>query len=182
MVWESRERIEFRQLFETQADALFRYLYRLARNRHDAEDLLQETFVQLWRKRGQFRGEGSFAGYVRRIAYRTFLNARSRLARRNGAVSLDSSPEPLDSERGPAEAASRDDLEQFVLARVRQAVNALPDSLREPFVLFRFEGLRLKEVAAVLGITTKAAENRVARALHSVAAQVDDLRTEYGGR
>ena len=53
----------------------------LTGNRHDAEDLLQDTFARLWRKRDQFRGDGSLEGYVRRISYRVFLNARSRLSR-----------------------------------------------------------------------------------------------------
>jgi RNA polymerase sigma-70 factor (ECF subfamily) len=182
MARDSGERSEFRQLFETHADGVYRYLYRLARNRHDAEDLLQETFVRLWRKRGQFRGDGSFAGYVRRIAYRTYLNARARLARGNGSVPIRAAQEPPDDRNGPAEQAGRADLERFLLMRVREAVDALPDSLREPFVLFRYEGLMLKEIASILGISTKAVENRVARALKRVAGKVAHLRTEWRGR
>jgi len=182
MARQSGERGEFHRLFDTHADGVFRYLYRLARNRHDAEDLLQETFVRLWRKRGQFRGDGCLAGYVHRVAYRTFLNARARLAKRNGSLPIDRCPEPADGSRGPAERASRADFEHFLLARVRDAVDELPDSLREPFVMFRYEGLPLKEIGAILGISTKATENRVARALRRVADRVADLKAEYGNR
>jgi len=176
------ERGEFRRLFDTHADGVFRYLYRLARNRHDAEDLLQETFVRLWKKRGQFRGDGSFAGYAHRVAYRTFLNARARLAKRNGSLPLEGCAEPADQGRGPADRASRADSEEFLLARVRRAVDDLPDSLREPFVMFRYEGLPLKEIGAILDISTKAAEHRVARALRHVAARVEDVGAEYKER
>jgi RNA polymerase sigma factor (sigma-70 family) len=178
---ERGERCEFRQLFETNADSVFRFLFRLARNRHDAEDLLQETFVRLWRKREQFRGDGSFAGYARRVAFRTYLNARPRLARRSESVPIESCGEPPCTRGGPAEQASRADVAGFLLARVRAAIDALPDSLREPIILFRIEGLKVKEIAEMLGITPKAAEHRVARALHQVSAQVQDVRTEYQG-
>ena len=182
MTRERGERGAFRQLFETHADGVFRYLYRLARDRQDAEDLLQETFVRLWRKRSQFRGEGSFAGYAKRVAFRVYLNARPRLVRKNGSVPLESCGEPPCPHGGPADRASRTDLQQFLLSRVRTAIDTLPDSLREPLVLFRFEGLKVKEIAQLLDITPKAAEHRIARGLKQVAAQVQDIRTEYQSR
>ncbi|MEM8886139.1 MAG: RNA polymerase sigma factor [Planctomycetota bacterium] len=182
MLRERGEPSDFRRLFETHADGVFRYLYRLARDRHDAEDLLQETFVRLWRKRDQFRAEGSFAAYARRVAYRTFLNARPGLARRNGSLPIESCAEPADPRVGPEDRACRQDLERYLLDHVRRAIDALPDSLREPLVLFRYEGLPLKEIAAILDITPKAAEHRVSRALRRVAAAVEGLRTEYRSR
>ena len=81
-------RIEFREAFESHRDAVYRLLVRLARNPHDAEDLLQETYLTFWRKRAQYRGDGSLAGYLKRIAYRTFLNARSRIAARRPPLPL----------------------------------------------------------------------------------------------
>lgn len=169
---------EFRRLFEEHRDVVFRFLYRLAGNRQDAEDLAQDTFVRLWRKRDQFRGDGSVEGYLRRIAYRTFLNARARLSRPRGPHMQEI--EPVDGTPDPSESASRSELKSFLLAHVRRAVEELPSSWREPFVLFRYEGLKLREIADTLGITPKAAEIRVARALERVAARLRDLRAEYG--
>lgn len=159
----------FRVLFEMHRDTVFRLLYRLAGDRHDAEDLLQETFARLWRKRAQFRGDGSLEGYLRKIAYRVYLNARPRLQRGRATRPLD--PETLDGGDGPAErAALREDV-----ARVRRVVDELPDSWREPFVLYRYEGLRCREVAEVLGITAKAVEIRVTRALKQVSKRLKEL-------
>ena len=56
----------------------------------------------------------------------------------------------------------------------------LPDSWREPFVLFRYEGMKLKEIADTLGITPKAAEIRVARALERVSGRLRELKAKYG--
>jgi RNA polymerase sigma-70 factor (ECF subfamily) len=173
------DRDDFRGLFEAHREVVFRFLYRLAGNRHDAEDLTQDTFVRLWRKRDQFRGDGSLEGYVRRIAYRTFLNARPRLGRGARAQDVEDL-EPVDRNGDPSESASRAELKRFLLAHIRRAVDELPPSWREPFVLFRYEGLRLKEIAETLGITPKAAEIRVARALERVAARLRELKAEYG--
>jgi RNA polymerase sigma-70 factor (ECF subfamily) len=169
---------EFRRLFEEHRDSVFRFLYRLAGNRHDAEDLAQDTFVRLWRKRAQFRGDGSVEGYLRRIAYRTFLNARARLSRPRGPQVEEI--QPVDGNPDPSESASRAELKGFLLSHVRRAVDELPPAWREPFVLFRYEGLKLREIADALGITPKAAEIRVARALERVAGRLRELRAKYG--
>ncbi len=173
-----RDAADFRRLFEEHRNTVFRFLYRLAGDRHDAEDLVQDTFVRLWRKRDQFRGDGSMEGYLRRIAYRTFLNARARLSRPR--VPNVEEHEPVDGNPDPSESASRSELKSFLLAHVRRAVDELPSSWREPFVLFRYEGLKLKEIAETLGITPKAAEIRVARALGRVATTLRELRAKYG--
>jgi RNA polymerase sigma-70 factor (ECF subfamily) len=169
----------FRRLFESQRDLVFRVLYRLARNADDAEDLLQDTFATLWRKRDQFRGEGSIEGYVRKIAYRTYLNARPRLQRARGVAVLDeatASAAPSPETR----VASRLD-QGALLDRVRRAVDTLPDDWREPFILFRYEGMSCREVAETMDLTPKAVEIRVARALRDVSRRVGGAEASGNG-
>lgn len=169
------DRDNFRRLFDERREDVFRFLWRLAGNAHDAEDLLQETFARLWRKRAQFRGDGSLDGYLRRIAYRTFLNARPGLRRARAPLSLDAEPE--DGGESPADAAARGDL----LREVRAAVDALPDGWREPFVLFRYEGMSQAEVADAMGLTPKAVEMRLRAAVRALAARVGEHQAERGG-
>ena len=161
-------------------EPVYRLLYRLARDPHDAEDLLQETFSRLWQKRRQFRGDGCVGGYIRQIAYRTYLNARPRLARGRDSSAL---PDEVHDAATPcACAVERADLEHFLLGRVQQEVERLPESWREAFVLYRYEGLSCREVAAMMDITTKAVEMRVAKALKRIAGRLADLRQEYSVR
>src|SRR5262245_50452853 len=172
------DREGFRGLFEAHKDTVYRLLCRLSRDSHHAEDLLQETFVIVWRKRDQFRGDGSLQGWLRRIAYRTYLNARPRLERARVEAGLE--VEPLARGLGPDDAAQRLDRDA-ALATVRRAVDSLPEGWREPFVLFRYEGMSCAEVAEVLELTLKAVELRLARALRAVAEQVRAANEMPGG-
>lgn len=160
----------FRQLFDCQAPAVHRFLVRLTRDAHAAEDLLQETFATLWRKRAQFRGDGSLEGYLRQIAYRTWLNARATLRRARAVAPLD--VDPSSSAETAAEGVARDLDRRAALASVRRAVDALPEGWREPFVLFRYEGLSCAEIAEAMALTPKAVELRLARAMKEVVSRV----------
>ena len=160
----------FRQLFDRQAPAVHRFLVRLTRDAHAAEDLLQETFATLWRKRAQFRGDGSLEGYLRQIAYRTWLNARATLRRARAVAPLD--VDPSSSAETAAEGVARDLDRREALASVRRAVDALPEGWREPFVLFRYEGLSCTEIAEAMALSPKAVELRLARAMKEVVSRV----------
>ena len=160
----------FRRLFDSLAPAVHRFLVRLTRDAHAAEELLQETFTTLWRKRAQFRGDGSVEGYLRQIAYRTWLNARVRLKRARTVSPLD--VEPSSPSETAADGVARDLDRRDALAAVRRAVDALPEGWREPFVLFRYEGLTCAEIAEAMDLSPKAVELRLARAMKEVVSRV----------
>ncbi len=132
------DRAEFRAMFNEHRDPVYRFLWRLTRDPHEAEDLTQETFVMFWRKQEQFRGEGSLQGYLRRIGYRLFLNSRSRLSASRPTLSLSQAPEAS----GPGDEAEvdRNESREFLVSRVLAALDSVPDRAREAFLLFRFAG------------------------------------------
>jgi len=156
------KRSEFRELFESHREPIYRLLWRLAGNPHDAEDLLQETFVTYWRKRRQFRGEGSLLGYLRKIAFRTFLNSRQKMSAKRPPLPLLDQPDL--TEAGPEQALDDEDTRRFLLQRVREALDTLPDGAREAFVLYRYEGMTVREVADTVEAPLKTVESRLRRA------------------
>ena len=170
-------RPEFRTLFVEQRDPLFRFLLRLTRSAPDAEDLLQETFLTAWRKRGLYDGRGSAAGFLRRTAYRLFLNQRERSARRASLAPLEAEaraeelPHP-----GPAGEEERAETIGFLVHRVRRALDELPEPARTAFVLFRYEGLSCAEVAALQEAPLKTVETRIARATAHLAERLRPYR------
>ena len=162
-------------MFDDERDSLFRFLYRLTRNAPDAEDLLQETFLVVWRKRAQYEGRGSTGAYLRRTGYRLFLNARERSLRRDDLAPTTTSSEACDVAREPCDDSERREVIGFLAGRVREALKGLPDVVREAFVMFRFEGLTCAEIAAVTGAPVKTIETRVGRATQLLAQKLRPL-------
>ena len=169
---------EFRALFHEQRDPLFRFLLRLTRNPADAEDLLQETFLTVWKKRELYEGRGSAVGFLRRTAYRLFLNAHTVARRRAPAqaaaqVSADELAAPDDGARAARE---RQETIDFLVRQVRAALEELPEPTRTAFVLFRYEGLTCAEVAETQGAPQKTVETRIARATELLAQRLRAYR------
>jgi len=165
---------EFRELFEGERERLHRFLCHLTGNRADAEDLVQETFLTVWRKRDQFEGRGSAAGYLRSTAFHLYLNARELKLRRASLA-----PEPVETFAPAAEQElEHEDAVAFLIARVRAALAALSDESRDAFVLFRFEGLSCAEISALSGAPVKTVETRVRRATIELAERLKPYRDE----
>ncbi len=137
------------------------YLYRLTGDMHEADELAAETFVRAWKARHAIRG-GRLSTWLFSIATNLRHNRlrwwRRRLMRIVGMD--DDMPEVRDNGPTPADSALSDER----AARVRDAVLALPDGLREPLVLAVYEEKSQAEIAEILGCTVKAAERRIARA------------------
>lgn len=164
---------EFRLLFVKHRDELFRFLYRLTGDAADAEDLLQDTFLMVWRKRGQFEGRGSVLGYLRRTAFRLFLNARETRMRRPSSTAAE-----LDV-AGPTDASvERDEALRFLVGRVSAALEDLPEPARQVFVLFRYEGLSCPEIAELTGAPVKTVETRLRRATQLLAERLRPYRDQ----
>jgi RNA polymerase sigma-70 factor (ECF subfamily) len=167
------ERPEFRALFLEQRAPLFRFLLRLTRNASDAEDLLQETFLTVWRKRELFEGRGSAAGFLRRTAYRLFLNHNELWTRRAAHEPPERDEHEPDTSAPDAERA---ETVGFLVQRVRAALDELPEPARTAFVLFRYEGLSCAEVAETQGAPLKTVETRIARATQLLAEKLRAYR------
>lgn len=167
---------EFRRLFDAHAGAVHRLLFRLARNAADADDLLQETFLVVWRKHGQFDGRGSAEGWIRRIAFRTYLNEREKRRRRNGLDEAAPRPTAERTEPPPDGEIARREALGFLAARVEEALATLPDDQREAFVLFRFEGMTCAAIGDMTEVPAKTVETRVRRATELLARKLAPYR------
>lgn len=151
---------------------VFRLACRLTGNEGDAPDVLQETFLQVHRGLGSFRGESRFSTWLYRIATNAALMLRRRRARRP-TESLEQFLPRFDpdgrhaAEPADLEAAARADelLDRGALARrAQEGLERLPELYREAFVLRDLEELPTAEVAALLGLEPAAVRQRVHRA------------------
>ncbi|MCC7013002.1 MAG: RNA polymerase sigma factor [Planctomycetes bacterium] len=164
---------EFRALFEDQRERLFRFLVRLTRNASDADDLLQETFLQVWRKRAQFDGRGALDAWLRRTAFRTYLNSRARRERR---AALAPRAHEVDAEAPADRSVEHRDSVEFLSTKVRQAVEELPEGTREAFLLFRYDGLSCAEIAELTETNVKTVETRLLRATRQLSERLRAFR------
>ena len=151
---------------------VFRLARRLTSNDADAQDAVQDAFLQVHRHLSSFRAEARFSTWLYRIATNAALMLRRARARRP-AESLEEFLPRFDAEgrhaATPAELRSVCNAEevidrQLLAEKARAGIDRLPDLYREAFVLRDLEELSTADVAEVLGLEPAAVRQRVHRA------------------
>lgn len=160
----------FEQLYRRNVDRIYALCLRMTSNVAEAEDCVQEAFIQAWKQLDRFRGDSAFATWMHRIAVNAVLG-RMRKSKREQyrlevvADSVDSAPpEHNDGE----------------LRDLSAAVGRLPEGARHVFVLHAIYGYSHDEAAGMLGIatgTSKAQMHR-ARRLLAQSLQQEGYRNE----
>lgn len=141
-------------VYETYGAMVYRVARKFTGNDADAEDVLQDVFIGLPEAMGQLRSPAAFEPWLKRIAVRAAL-MRNRSVGRSERRARDfatSSP----GSTVPEEALDR--------LRLEQAIDKLPESLRQVFVLRGVEGFSHYEIAEVLHISERASQQRMHRA------------------
>ena len=146
------------ELYAQHGAGVFAVAMRLAGSREDAEDVLHDTFVGLPEALRRYEERGQFPEWIRRVAARLALSRR-RSNERKREVSID------DMSGHPALSHSA---EQSDVSAVELAVSALPQSLRDVFVLKEIEGFSHRDIAALLGISEGASAVRHCRAVRQL--------------
>lgn len=164
----------FGQLMRHHKERLFRIIRRMTGDDDAALDVLQDSFVAMWRAIGRLDPERPFLAWATRIAINKARDWRRRERVRRAirqflpvaAAAHQSDDRPLPDQQF---AASRD------ADRVAAALDQVPAHLREPLVLTAIEGMSYAQTAEVLGISRKAVETRIARARQALARLCPDL-------
>ena len=161
----------FEAIVERYQARLFRLACRLTSGT-DASDVLQETFLQIYRHLPSFRGDAQLGTWVYRIAMNAALMHRRAVRRRPGD-SLEAYLPQFDADGAllptPAQLRVVSDADehldrQMLAEKARAAVAQLPDGYREAFVLRDLEDMSTADVAHTLGIEPAAVRQRVHRA------------------
>lgn len=162
------DRAEFARMVEAYSPMIYRLGLKMLNNPQDAEDILQETFIKAYRHIGNFDGRSNVSTWLYRIATNEALMSIRR--KRPETISFDV-PSVYDTE--PQEPLQIVDWcclpeDEFLTsegrARLDDAANRLPTSLRVVFVLRDIEGLSTRETAEVLEISEMAVKTRLSRA------------------
>lgn len=138
------------QMIERHSRFVYRIAYSVVRNPADAEDVTQETFLQVFHQKAEMREERS---YLARIAWRLAVRRKSRPA------TEEISPDSPSSKSSP----ESDAIESQTQAWLHTQIDALPEKLRQPLALTALGELTSPEIAAILSIP----EGTVRRRIHT---------------
>jgi RNA polymerase sigma-70 factor, ECF subfamily len=164
------DRTAFAAFYDRHASAVFGLLIKMLPQRGDAEDVLQETFLQVWRQASRFDpARSSPFGWVVMIA-------RSRAVDRLRQKAASPTSDPPDRSVLPeAESASERD---ETAARIRRALALLPAEQRAAIDLAFYGGLTYEEVADRQAIPVGTAKTRIRLGMHRLRSLLSDLTEE----
>jgi RNA polymerase sigma-70 factor (ECF subfamily) len=148
----------FETIYRQHAPRLYSLAARMSGSAADGEDLLQEIFLQAYRKLPTFKGDAALGTWLYRLALNCCLDyVRSKRARMNKVTeSLDADPAAGDPAGRREQPVARMDLER--------AIGSLPDGCREAFVLHDVEGFDHREIGELLGIAEGTSKSQVFKA------------------
>lgn len=155
------------RLFDLYSGRMYGVCSRYVRNSMQAEDILVMGFTKVFEKISQFKGEGSFEGWVRRV----MVNESLSYLRKTRAMVVETDLEK--AEREPDYDQLADQLEAEDLLKM---IETLPPGYRIVFNMYAIDGYSHKEIATELGITENTSKSQLSRArsyLQKLLAETD---------
>lgn len=166
------EEAAFTALVHRQSRFVFRVVYAVLLNAHDAEDAVQEIFLKLY-KNGAWRDAKNEQAFLARVAWRVALDRRRAENPRETAADPDSLSEAESRQNGPEQALV--DANQHAV--VHAMIDALPEELRLPLVLSASEELNSREIGAILRIPEGTVRTRLQRARQLLRERLANLNS-----
>ena len=139
------ERFSQNRLYALYAPKMFVVCIRYSKNREEAEETLQEGFIKVFEFIQQFKGAGSFEGWMRKIMVNCALQKYRSKSHLHPVIDI----ETTDSDQ----LISEDILSQLDTKELLKMVQQLPPGYRMVFNLYVFEGYKHREIAELLGIS-----------------------------
>lgn len=150
-----RDRKAQKQLYDTYSARMYGICYRYVKDPMLAEDVLVTSFTKILEKIDQFKGEGSFEGWIRRI----MVNESLTCLRKNRTMYVETDLES--AERHPDYANVADHLQAEDLLTL---IESLPAGYRIVFNMYAIDGYSHKEIADHLGISENTSKSQLSRA------------------
>jgi len=169
------------------APQLFSTAMRMTRNRSDAEDLVQETFIKAWRSFATYQQGTNLRAWLFRIMTNTYINKYNAQQRKPTETELDDVEELFLYKRLGAvdqsqlsQSAEDQMLSLFTDDEVKKALEELPDQFRIPVLMSDVEGFSYKEIAEILEIPLGTVMSRLHRGRKSMQKMLYEYAKERG--
>ncbi len=167
----------FERLYSEYHDRLYFFVLKNVGNKETAEDITHDTFLRSMERIGELKEPAAYVGWLHSIAYRKCLDemsARSRMAQfstdeeQTAAIENVQLNEPV---MLPEDYASNEEVKRTV----RDAMNALPQDIRSAVILYYYNDLPVKEVAAALGVSENSVRLKLFRARKTLRERLEKL-------
>lgn len=154
----------FESLYRMHVDRIYGLCLRMTGNVAEAEDCVQEAFIQAWKKLEKFRGDSAFSTWLHRIAVNSVLGRIRKSKREMDRIQVvaENAPPPVTRHDG---GEMRD---------LSEAVDRLPEGARHVFVLYAVYGYTHEEAGKMLGIAAGTSKAQLHRARRLLAQQLEE--------
>lgn len=156
------------QLYRLYSKAMLNICYRMLNSMEEAEDLLQESFAEAFKKLESFRFESSFGAWLKRIVVNRCINHLKK--RRAELYYTDNLPENPSNQ-----VDNDDDHTQMEVMKIKKAMGQLPDGYRVIFSLYLIEGYDHAEIAQIMGISESTSKSQFSRAKQKIKEIIKTL-------
>ena len=157
-----------RELYDANVDRVYRLAYRMTGDADQATEYTQDTFVRVFDRLAEFRGEAALSTWITSIALSVVYNGLRKIKRfRDREADLDDAT-PI--------AASNRQAEPDLKVKLKAAIESLPEGYRTVFVMHDVEGYTHEEIATALGVqegTSKAQLSRARSKLRTMLAEYE---------
>jgi RNA polymerase sigma-70 factor (family 1) len=159
----------FAEIFSRYKFKLYGYIYRLTQSQEMAEDIVQDTFLKLWKHRDRLGAIDNLSSYIFRMAQNQSITAFRRMAMETMIIRQMLTGEADFSPSTPESALALKEMEE----NFRKAVNNLPPQQKKVYQLSREEGLKYEEIAEKLHISRGTVRNHMVQLLRTLRTQLE---------
>jgi RNA polymerase sigma-70 factor (ECF subfamily) len=160
-----------RALYDAHVDRVYRLAFRLSGDDALAQDFTQETFIRAFDKLSSFRGESAFSTWLHTITTTVVLNGLRKVKRfRQREADIDDA-----QDIGTTQRHAEPDLK----ARMKKAIDELPEGYRTVFLMHDVEGYTHEEIGAALGVETGTSKAQLSRARAKLRVALADFAGEW---
>lgn len=160
----NHKQLEFNEIYDAYANAVYAYLLKMTYNRHDADDIFQETFVKINQSLGQYREQGQLKAWTFRIA----LNSTRDFYKKKRPLLAEIEEHVESRWDSPDQLLQLKETKSFFNEQIKN----LPFKLKETYMLRMESGLSFKEISEVL-------DEPISRILKRMQLAVKQLRTAF---
>ena len=149
----------FKVVYEEYFAKLTQFIFKMSRDEDLSEEIVQRTMIKVWEQRDRIILTTSLKSYLYKVSYNEYLMyLRTKSKFPNIENSVIEAIDEIEDEQD----------NQILLDKIRKEIDKLPPKCREVFILSKINGMKYKEIAEQLNISTKTIENHMTKALRQI--------------